>query len=215
MHVKGLEVPAYDPRGSWGQGLSYAVANRGPCHLSATTFALEVFLSLLNPYTTRAKAKFVVLFEAIYAAVNSLHICIFTSWAFLLEAFVVKYTPLPILKFFMQNVPDLAIRFLDVSIFSCYFEAITGIKMSPKKLLKVGHRIHTLERYINTREGISRTDDTLPERFLKEGRKNDPKKWIVPLEKMVDKYYKLRGYNKNGIPTMKILQKYGIDSENG
>lgn len=211
LQVKGLEFPAYDPRGSWGQGLSYAVANRGPCHLSATTFALEVFLGFLNPYSTRARAKFVRLFEAIYNAVNSLHICLFTTWAFLLEPPIVKFTPVPILRFAMQNLPDLAMKFLNISVFSKLYQSITGIKISPKKLIAVGHRIHTLERYMNTREGISRKDDTLPDRFLKEGRKNDPENRVVPLEKMLGKYYKLRGYDKNGIPTRKVLKKYGIE----
>ncbi len=56
IHVKGLEMAAYDPRGSWGQGLSYAVANRGACHLSASLMALEIFFKYLNPYKTYAKA---------------------------------------------------------------------------------------------------------------------------------------------------------------
>jgi len=211
IQVKGMEMPAYDPRGSWGQGLSYAVANRGPCHLSATTFALEAFLGLLDPYSTKAKAKFVRLFEAIYAAVNSLHICLFTTWAFLLEPPVVKYTPVLILRFAMHNLPDLAMKFFDLSLFVKLYQSITGIKMSPKNLLEAGHRIHTLERYMNTREGISRKDDTLPDRFLKEGRENDPDKRTVPLEKMLDEYYKLRGYDASGVPTTETLKKYNIE----
>ena len=63
IQVKGLDMAGYDPRGAWGQGLSYAVANRGACHLSATTFSLEVFMGFLNPYTTRAKAHFVKYFR--------------------------------------------------------------------------------------------------------------------------------------------------------
>jgi aldehyde:ferredoxin oxidoreductase len=167
----------------------------------------------MNPYTTKAKAKFIILFEAIYAAVNSLHICLFTSWAFILEAFLVKYTPKLIMKFAMQYLPDVAKQFLDVSIYSRYYQAITGIKMSPGKLIKAGQRIHTLERYMNTREGITRKDDTLPDRFLKEGRLNDPKKRVVPLDKLLDQYYKLRGYDENGVPKLKTLKKYGIDAK--
>jgi aldehyde:ferredoxin oxidoreductase len=93
IQIKGLEMPAYDPRGSWGQGLAYAVANRGACHLSAATFALEVAFGFLNPYTTRAKARFVQFFENLYAAVNSLHTCQFTAYAYVLEPPIVKYTP--------------------------------------------------------------------------------------------------------------------------
>jgi aldehyde:ferredoxin oxidoreductase len=211
MQVKGMELPAYDPRGSWGQGLSYAVANRGPCHLSATTFALEVFLNYLNPYSTRSRAEFVTLFEAIYNGVNSLHICLFTTWAFLMEPPIVKYTPTPLLRFFMQYLPKLAQKFMDLRVFCQLYESITGIKMNPKQLLTIGHRIHLLERYLNTREGISRKDDTLPDRFLKEGRKNDPANRTVPLDKMLDRYYRLRGYDENGIPTTTTLKKYGIN----
>lgn len=211
MHVKGLELPAYDPRGSWGQGLSYAVANRGPDHLSATTFALEVFLNYLNPYSTRSRARFVTIFEAIYNAVNSLHICLFTTWAFLMEPFIIKYTPVPILRFFMQNWSRLAIKFLNLRVFCRLYESVTGIKMPPKKLLKIGHRIHVLERYMNTREGISRQDDTLPARFLNEGRKNDPQNRTVPLGRMLDQYYRIRGYDQDGIPTPATLKKFGIE----
>jgi len=210
IQVKGLEFPAYDPRGSWGQGLSYAVANRGACHLSSTTFALEIVMRLLKPNSTRSRAKFVSLFEAIYAAVNSLHICIFTSWAFLAEPPIIKYTPVPILRFFMQNFSGIALKFIDVSVYSQLYESITGIPLSPKRMLEAGHRIHTLERYMNSREGISRKDDTLPERFLKQPRKNDPANYTVPLDKMLDKYYKLRGYDENGIPTRAVLDRYGI-----
>ena len=97
------------------------------------------------------------------------------------------------------------------SIYSRYYQAITGIKMSPKKMIKAGHRIHTLERFMNSREGISRKDDTLPARFLMEGRLNDPQNHVVPLKKMLDQYYRLRGYDKNGVPKIKTLKKYDID----
>ncbi|MDZ7340054.1 MAG: aldehyde ferredoxin oxidoreductase family protein [candidate division KSB1 bacterium] len=211
MNVKGMELPAYDPRGSWGQGLSYAVANRGPDHLSATTFALEVFLNYLNPYSTRARARFVMIFEAIYNAVNSLHICLFTSWAFLMEPPIIKYTPVPILRLVMQNLPRLASHFLNLRVFSGLYQSVTGIKMTPRKLLRIGHRIHVLERYMNTRLGITRQDDTLPARFLKERRRNDPQQRTVPLGKMLASYYRIRGYDQNGIPMLKTLKKYGIE----
>jgi len=211
MQVKGMEMSAYDPRGSWGQGLAYATANRGGHHLSAFLVAQEVFFHFLNPYTTRAKVQFVNFFESLFSAINSLCTCIFTPYAFILESAVAKYTPKPLLGFIMQNMPGLALKLIDVSMYSKFFEGITGIPLSPNDMLKAGHRIHTLERYMNTREGISRKDDTLPERYLKEGRANDPKKRTVPLEKMLVKYYKRRGYDNNGIPTHKTLKKLDID----
>jgi aldehyde:ferredoxin oxidoreductase len=82
--------------------------------------------------------------------------------------------------------------------------------MSTAEFLEAGDRIHVLERHMNCREGISRKDDTLPDRFLKEGRQEDLHERTVPLEKMLDKYYRLRGYDANGIPTVDTLEKLGI-----
>ncbi len=211
IQVKGLEMPAYDPRGSWGQGLAYAVANRGACHLSAATFALEVAFGFLNPYTTRAKAQFVTFFENLYAAVNSLHTCQFTSYAYVLEPPIVKYTPKFLLRLMMQYLPAIAIMLMDISIFSKLWRSVTGLRLNQWQMLKAGARIHLLERYMNTGEGISRKDDTLPRRFLTEGRGCDPRQRTVPLQSMLDAYYRTRGYDSHGIPTAKMLKQMGIE----
>ncbi|MBC2709962.1 MAG: aldehyde ferredoxin oxidoreductase family protein [Desulfosarcina sp.] len=211
IQVKGLEMPAYDPRGSWGQGLAYAVANRGACHLSATTFALEVAFGFLNPYTTRPKARFVKFFENLYAAVNSLHTCQFTSYAYVLEPPIVKYTPKFLLSLTMQYLPATAIMLMDISVFSKLWRSVTGLRLNQWQMLKAGARIHVLERYMNTGEGISRKDDTLPRRFLTEGRGCDDKQRTVPLQPMLNAYYRLRGYDPQGIPTEKTLKRLGIE----
>lgn len=199
-HVKGMEISAYDPRGSWGQALAYAVANRGACHLSATMFTLEAYMKLLNPFRVSAKARFVDFLENLNSAINSLHVCQFTSYAYLLEPPIVKYTPKFILRFVMQNLPGLAIRLMDVSLYSKTWSAITGIELSPKELLEAGKRIHLLERYMNTREGISKKDDTLPFRLCEEVRAEDTKQRKVPLEKLLKSYYTVKAYDENGIP---------------
>jgi aldehyde:ferredoxin oxidoreductase len=211
IQIKGLEMPAYDPRGSWGQGLAYAVANRGACHLSAATFALEVAFGFLNPYTTRAKARFVQFFENLYAAVNSLHTCQFTSYAYVLEPPIVKYTPKFLLGLTMQYLPAVAIMLMDISIFSKLWRSVTGLRLNQWQMLRAGARIHVLERYMNTAEGISRKDDTLPRRFLTEGRGCDAKKRTVPLQPMLDAYYRRRGYDPHGIPTEKTLKRLRIN----
>jgi aldehyde:ferredoxin oxidoreductase len=211
IHVKGLEMAAYDPRGSWGQGLSYAVANRGACHLSAYLIGLEIYYKFLNPYKTYAKAEFTKLFESAYCGVNSLQTCEFTTYAYIGESPLTKYTLGPVLAAMMQYLPQVTTKLVDFSIYSDLFEAVSGIPMSSADFLKAGDRIHVLERHMNCREGISRKDDTLPDRFLKEGREEDLKKRTVPLEKMLDKYYRLRGYDTNGIPTVDTLRKFGIE----
>ncbi len=210
MHVKGLEMAAYDPRGSWGQGLSYAVANRGGCHLSAYLIALEVYGRLLDPYKVLAKPQFVKYFENLTCCINAMHTCQFTMFAYTLEAPLTKYTPDPMLAFLMQYMPRLALALVDFSIYADLWTAVTGLKISRSAFLKAGERIHVLERYLNTREGISRKDDTLPPRLLNEGRAGDLKNRTVPLDRMLDKYYRTRGYDRNGIPTPQTLRKLEI-----
>jgi aldehyde:ferredoxin oxidoreductase len=210
INVKGLELAAYDPRGSWGQGLAYAVANRGGCHLSAYLIGLEIYFKLLNPYKAGAKAEFTKLFESASCGINSLQTCEFTAYAYTIESPLAKYTPDPILSVVMQYLPRVATKLVDFSIYADLFEAVSGIAMSTAEFLEAGDRIHVLERHMNCREGISRKDDTLPDRFLKEGREEDLHKRTVPLEKMLDKYYRLRGYDADGIPTVDTLEKLGI-----
>ncbi|OQY01159.1 MAG: aldehyde ferredoxin oxidoreductase [Bacteroidetes bacterium 4572_117] len=211
MHVKGLELSAYDPRGAWGQGLSYAVANRGGCHLSAPVFSLEGIMHFLNPYTTKYKPKFVDYFENMFAAINSLHTCEFTSYAYMLEPFIAKTTPKKMMGFLMQNAAELALGLMDVTVYSDLYQSITGVELSQNGMFLAGRRVHVLERYMNTLEGISRKDDTLPRRLLKEGRLSDTNNRLVPLEKMLGKYYKMKGYDDNGIPTEKTLEELKIE----
>ena len=210
IHVKGMEMAAYDPRGSYGLGLNYAVANRGACHLSSTVMAQENFVHVLDPYTTTGKHVWVKFFEDFYCAMNSLHTCTFTSFAYILENPLTKYNGLFYLKMVMGYLYPVATKIADISIYHKFWSAITGQKMSRSEFLKAGERIHILERYMNTREGITIKDDTLPGRFLKEGRKNDPRGRVVPLEEMRKKYYRIRSYDDNGKPTARIMKNLAI-----
>jgi len=211
MQVKGLELAGYDPRGCYGQGLAFAVANRGGCHLSAFLVGQEVFLGLLNPHALRSKATYVKFFESLNNCVNSLQTCLFTLFAYLLEPPLMKLTPNVLLGFLMQELPGLALPLVDYSLYRDFWSAVTGIKISRREYLEAGDRITVLERYMNTREGIWRLHDTLPDRLLKEGRLSDAKGRTVPLDKLRAAYYKKRGYDRNGIPTPRTLRKLGID----
>ena len=59
MQVKGLEMPGYEPRGSWAMGLAYGTADRGACHMRAWPTAVEAFGDI-DPYTSEGKAKLVI-----------------------------------------------------------------------------------------------------------------------------------------------------------
>lgn len=210
IQVKGLEMAGYDPRGSWGQGLGYAVANRGACHLSSFPVGFENILNLLKPDTILAKPEFVKFFENFYAAINSMDICQFTAYGLTLEVPLTKMTPHCVLSCLMQNSPNLALALVDFSLYPKFFSAVSGIHLSNRDFITAGERIHILERLMNTNEGIRKIDDTLPERLLFEPQKDDPDKRVVPLEPMLKKYYKLRGYDNDGIPKQKLLKKLKI-----
>ena len=210
MHVKGLEMAAYDPRGSFGQGLAYAVANRGGCHLSSYLVAQEVYFGFLKPDSCYGKAKWVKFFEDLGCCINSLQTCQFTMFAFLMEPPLSKYTPDFMLGILMQYLPSVAVPLIDFSIYADLWNSVTGIHLSNSEFLKAGERIHVLERYMNIREGIDHNDDTLPERILKQGREFDDDNKVVPLEKMLPEYYKIRGFNNRGIPLKKTLEELGI-----
>lgn len=211
MEIKGLEIGGYDPRGSIGMGLNYAVANRGGCHLSSAVFGLEITTGYLNPGTTQSKAFYVSFLENIFAAINSLHTCQFTIYPYILESLRLRYLPIPILKFSLLYFPKISKLFFDLGIYSGLFSSITDIKLTNSEFLEAGERIHILERLMNTREGIRKEDDTLPAKILLKGRENIQGEKPIPLEKMLKKYYKIRKYDINGIPTKKILLKLGIN----
>ena len=79
MHVKGLELPAYDPRGQFGMGLNYATANRGGCHNSGYTTYDEV-VGPLNRFETRNKGELVFKRQNETCARNSIILCTFGEW---------------------------------------------------------------------------------------------------------------------------------------
>ena len=100
------------------------------------------------------------------------------------------------------------------NIYTDLLEAITAWEPPVSELNKIGERICNLERIFNVKEGISREDDTLPYRVMYEeipegplkGHKIPPEK----LQKLLDRYYQLRGWDKNGIPTSQTLDRLGL-----
>ncbi len=138
MSTKGLEFPGYDPRGVFGQALGYATSNRGGCHLRAYMVAPEVIgkPKLIDRLTFSGKAGLVQIFQNLAAAVDSLAVCKFESFA--------------------MGEEELA----------ALLSAVTGIHYSPQDLLRAGERIWNLERLFNIGAGFTRADDSLPERMF-------------------------------------------------
>jgi len=184
MHVKGLELPAYDPRGAWGMALAYATACRGGCHLKAWTLSAEVFEAKYDRFSTEGKAKLIVDLQNQRAAVDSLGVCV------------------------------IATRVIGVEEMARIMTSTTGWGFTREKIVEAGERIYNLERLLAVREGVRRKDDTLPRRLLTETLRKGPSKGVRltgrALGEMLDEYYKLRGWDRNGRPTRTKLQKLRI-----
>ena len=208
--VKGLEMAAYDPRAGWGQGLNYAIANRGGCHLNAYPISLEALFHFIPPYTKLSKVSWVAFLEDLFSAANSVQTCQFTIFGYLLEPPVAKYTPKPLLKLAMTLMPDVAQLVLDWSALSGLVAAITGRPLGMREFLRSGRRTHVLERHMNVACGVTAADDTLPRRFLEEAETRHPDRSVVPLAPMVRDYYRKKGYDEEGVPTPRLLRRLGI-----
>jgi aldehyde:ferredoxin oxidoreductase len=182
MHVKGLEIPAYDPRGVQGHALSYATSNRGGCHLRAYLIGPEIIGSpvLVDRDRTNGKAELVILFQDLSAAMDSLVLCRFTSFAW--------------------SVAD----------YSDFTSAATGFSIDSRSLLKIGERIWNLERMFNVREGFGAKDDCLPPRFQSPLPEGGSRNRIVRLDVMLPEYYQLRGWQKTGVPTKTKLDELDL-----
>lgn len=181
MHVKGLEVPGYDPRGAWGMALAYATSDRGACHQRAWTVTEEIEGKLGPRYSTQGRAKLVKNKQDERSCCYSLLICDFAPYS--------------------------------VDLFVGLLNTATGFSYTEKEYLETGERIWNLTRLFNTREGVSRRDDTLPPRFLEEKLDQVDEKIITPKNHdiMLDEYYRLRGWDNDGIPTDEKLKELGLD----
>jgi aldehyde:ferredoxin oxidoreductase len=89
-----------------------------------------------------------------------------------------------------------------------------GWPLTDKDLIVIGERVNNLQRAFNVREGVRRSDDMLPRRIREMprfGRWAKPEAAIVHYEEMLDEYYRERGWDRDGIPTVDKLSELGLD----
>jgi len=181
MHVKGLEMPAYEPRAAKGMGLGYATSDRGACHLRGYTAGQELlgYGGGVDPYTIEGKARLVIERQDEKAVVDSSGLCFFAFYAITLKELhrmIVACTGQP---------------------YKDWYE-----------FMGIGERIYNLTRLFNVREGLTRKDDALPSRLLNEPMPEGPAKGqVVELEPMLSEYYRLRGWNENGEPEKDTIER--------
>ncbi|MEE8381721.1 MAG: aldehyde ferredoxin oxidoreductase family protein [Thermodesulfobacteriota bacterium] len=183
MSVKKLEIPGYDPRGIKGIGLAYATSNRGACHVRGYTCGAEVYgwPAKVDPLAYEGKAELCKNVQNATAVINSIGMCVFTSFA------------------------------LQFSDYGSLLRAVTGLTYSDDDLLKAGERIWNLERLFNLKAGFTKKDDTLPPRLLNEPIPSGPAKGeVCDLHQMLPEYYKLRGWDEEGKPTKEKLAELDL-----
>ncbi|MHA2020278.1 MAG: aldehyde ferredoxin oxidoreductase family protein [Candidatus Thorarchaeota archaeon] len=202
VHVKGLEASGQDPRAHQSIGLTYATNARGADHLRSLSsleelgypeivkarFDDEKTDAILDIMSPKHKGEVVWDIEDLYALVDSAVICKYgTMWP-------------PVYYF---------------DTFSNVISPLTGMDewAQPKFVKQAAERINHLRRAYNHRLGITRKEETLPRRLLKEPMPTGPSKGGLPnLDEMLDEYYDYRGCDREtGFPKKEKLEELGLD----
>jgi aldehyde:ferredoxin oxidoreductase len=190
MHVKGLELPAHDPRAFYSLALAYATSNRGACHLQAYSHPLEGWITMpdlgypdcLPPHTEEGKAILVAKLQDLMCMFDSLKICKYALYGGVRAHHLTEYLNL-----------------------------VTDWGLDLTEFMKIGERIFNLKRLYNIKGGISRKDDTLPSRLLTRPRTDHGATGNLPhLGKMLNEYYSYRGWSEEGIPLDDKIRELGL-----
>jgi aldehyde:ferredoxin oxidoreductase len=203
MHVKGEEVGMHDPRGKVGVGLGYAVSETGGDHVvsyhdtilvnpDSITFKGVPPLGITEPLPARELSPRKV---AAYS--------ILENWSSLGKVIGFCY---------FGPVPR---SFIQVEQVQMAVQAATGWNLSIQDLLRIGERATNLARIFNVREGFSRQDDRLPERFFTP-LENGPLAGVsiskADFEQALTDLYLAKGWDPvSSAPTPERLRKLGID----
>ncbi len=203
LHIKGMGILLSDDRPVPSFSLGLATATRGADHLRSRP-AIDLYglpkdvlkqiygAEVSNDYTSyEGKSRMVWWHELQYAVGDALGLCRFQ------------------MKFISVHAPS-------YDEWSTLIKYATGMELSKQDLMTIGERIVTVERLLNTRLGFSRKDDKLPERYYREptnaglpkvrNKKIDPEKF----ERMLDEYYQLHGWDREGFPKRETLERLGL-----
>jgi aldehyde:ferredoxin oxidoreductase len=190
MHAKGMELPAYEPRGAKSQGFNYATSNIGGSHCYGYA-GQEVFGVIVPRPVNR------------FAEVENADIVIYNQNATGMGEVGIVCSFARAWGWFPQ-------------VYGKLLAAATGVERfaDPSYLFKVGERIVNLERAFNVREGFGRKEDRLPDRMLNEplhtyGAPGEGE-MVREMEKFLDCYYELRGWTEKGVPTAGKLDELGL-----
>jgi len=179
-HVKGLELPGYHPAALRTMALGLSVASRGADHNRSSAYEADLSDETDRSESDAAKGPLAARTETKAAILDSLILCKFLRGVF-------------------DDLPGEAAGLLRL---------VTGWEVDGPALIEVGERVVALRRLYNLREGATRAEDTLPDRFLTEepgglGRGD--------LEAMIASYFAARGWDAEGVPTRATRRRLGLD----
>jgi len=193
IHVKGLELPFHDPRTYTAMAVNYATAMRGGCHVEGMTYYIESgayprealgleYDGEIGPGGTDGKAEIAAKMQDFLAMVNALGLC----------------------KFLIR--PQVTAGEI-----AGWVKSACGIDITGDEIRLAGEREFNLRRLCNVAVGVTRKDDTLPPRLLSQPRPSGRNAGQLPfLGKMLNEYYKLRGWDAEGIPTLTTLARLDL-----
>ncbi len=192
VHTKGLSYAFHDPRAFTSMAGNYATANRGACHLEALSYFTESgtyppenfgFEKELDPHHHENKGELAAVIQNFMNLFNALGLC----------------------KFLIQGE-------VTTEDFTDWVNLVTGWDFDVDDIFETGERLHNMKRMYNVKQGISRKDDKLPPRLLSHDRETGRSGGNLPhLGRILNDYYKERGWSQEGIPEKEKLESLGLE----
>ncbi len=181
MHVKGLEMPGYDPRKLRTLALGLAVCSRGACHNRSSAYEADLSDQLQSADSPTGRARAAAASEDQAAVLDSLTLC----------------------KFLRHCFDDLFSESADL------YSMVTGQAATGDDIRRAGERINNLKKLFNIREGWTTADDTLPPRALAESGSGDGLT-RHQLQELIAAYYRIRGWDDQGMIPAGHLTEIGL-----
>lgn len=182
VQVKGLEQSAYDSRAASSMALAYATSDIGAHHTRAWTIAKEVEQGA--NWTDQEKVDLVIYHQSLRPLFDMLGVC---------------------------RLPWIELG-LNEQHYAAFYSCVTGKQTSLDELLAKSSRIYDLTRLINARLGVSRKDDTLPHKVhacpVRSGVTAGKTVSLEDFGRLLDLYYKKRGWSKDGLPKPELEQEF-------
>ena len=192
LHVKGLEVPGWAPRGTPGMGLAYMTADRGACHQRGFMVAYELGGKeyrgqVVDTYGLAQKAEILKQEQDYLSGLDALVKCDFGAFGVSPESYARLLT------------------------------AANGRPVDSGFFNTLGDRIWNQTRLFNLREGLKARQERLPRRIVAEPLPGGPHKGHriseADMTVMLKEYYQQRGWDEDGKPTLKTLEALGLDKK--